>query len=86
MSWASKTKVDSTHISNAIFHILTDRYGDEWKSKVIGVGTKSGGVMIREHTNRPFIYGIHTQHIGNYLTFATSHCQCRLRSSCTSVH
>lgn len=43
MSWASKTKVDSTHISNAIFHILTDRYGDEWKSKVIGVGTKSGG-------------------------------------------
>ncbi|XP_060554954.1 zinc finger protein 862-like [Ruditapes philippinarum] len=62
-------KADSTNISNAIINVLNDRYGEDWKEKVIGVGTDGASVMLgkksgvvvklREHTNRPFIYGIH---------------------------
>jgi hypothetical protein len=60
---------DSANMSNAIINVLNDRYGEDWKAKVISVGTdvasvmlkKKSGVVVklRELTIRPFIFGIH---------------------------
>ena len=54
---------------------MTDRYGEDWKAKVIGVGTdgasvilgkKSGVVVkIKEHTNSPLYMGFISQLMDN---------------------
>ncbi|XP_053405008.1 zinc finger protein 862-like [Mercenaria mercenaria] len=62
-------KADGENIAKAITSCLTDRFGDDWKTKVVAMGTDGASVMlgqksgvvqrIREYTDRPFIYAIH---------------------------
>lgn len=62
-------KADSHGILNALEHLLTVHFGDEWRQKVVGFGSDGASVMtgskngvikkLRDDLDRPFILGVH---------------------------
>lgn len=69
MGIANVTKADGEHITKGITDCLTERFGEEWKGKVVAMGTDGASVMtgnksgvverVRQYTKRPFIFTIH---------------------------
>lgn len=65
-------KADGDHISRAIISTLTERYGDEWQQKLIGMGTDGASVMMGSKTGVSSILGnTHKDHL--YLLFTVLH-------------
>ncbi|XP_045184890.2 zinc finger protein 862-like [Mercenaria mercenaria] len=62
-------KADSTHICQAITSLMTERYEDSWRSKVVAVGCDGASVLLgskngvvqklREELDNPYIHAIH---------------------------